>query len=133
MTSLARYVQYLFNLQHNTTRIGMQQRMRLTTYEEHATNTAHELERVRHENAVLRSGALPPLKLDHKLQVTYHRHSEAEHVWNYTRQLLDITREEVDVRTHGIIHLDHALSPLCSLSPLPSPLLTAPLPTTTPH
>jgi hypothetical protein len=111
----------------------MQQRMRLTTYEEHATNTAHELERVRHENAVLRSGALPPLKLDHKLQVTYHRHSEGEHVWNYTRQLLDITREEVDVRTHGIIHLDHALSPLCSLSPLPSPLLTAPLPTTTPH
>jgi hypothetical protein len=29
MTSLARYAQYLFNLQHNTTRTGMQQRTRL--------------------------------------------------------------------------------------------------------
>jgi hypothetical protein len=35
--------------------------------------------------------------------------SEAEHGWNYTRQLLDITREEVDVSTHGIIHLEHAI------------------------
>jgi hypothetical protein len=29
MTSLARYAQYLFNLQHNTTRTGMRQRTRL--------------------------------------------------------------------------------------------------------
>jgi hypothetical protein len=35
--------------------------------------------------------------------------SEAEHGWNYTRQLLDITREVVDVSTHGIIHLEHAI------------------------
>jgi hypothetical protein len=26
---------------------------------------------------------------------------------NYTRMLLDITREEVEIRTHGIIHLEH--------------------------
>jgi hypothetical protein len=32
MTSLARYAQYLFNLQHNTARTGMQQRMRLIVY-----------------------------------------------------------------------------------------------------
>jgi hypothetical protein len=32
MTSLARYAQYLFNLQHNTARTGMQQCMRLTVY-----------------------------------------------------------------------------------------------------
>jgi hypothetical protein len=25
-----------------------------------------------------------------------------------TRQLLNITQEEVDIRTHGIIHLEHA-------------------------
>jgi hypothetical protein len=36
MTSLARYVQYLFNLQHNTARTGMQQRMRLMVYKESA-------------------------------------------------------------------------------------------------
>jgi hypothetical protein len=30
VTTLARYAQYLFNLQHNTVRIGMQQRTRLT-------------------------------------------------------------------------------------------------------
>jgi hypothetical protein len=35
--------------------------------------------------------------------------SEAEHGWNYTRQLLDITREEVDIRTHEIIHLENAV------------------------
>jgi hypothetical protein len=43
MTLLARYTQYLFNLQHNTARTGMQQRMRLTAYEEHATATARSL------------------------------------------------------------------------------------------
>jgi hypothetical protein len=37
----------------------------------------------------------------------YHHLSEAEHGWNYTRQLLDITREEVDIYTHRIIHLEH--------------------------
>jgi hypothetical protein len=37
MTSLARYVQYLFNLQHNTARTGMQQRMHLTAYKKSAT------------------------------------------------------------------------------------------------
>jgi hypothetical protein len=59
MTSLARYEQYLFNLQHNTARTGMQQRMCLTAYKESATATTHEIERLRHENAILRSGARP--------------------------------------------------------------------------
>jgi hypothetical protein len=60
MTSLARYAQYLFNLQHNTTKIGMQQRMRLTAYTESATAATHEIERLRHENAILHSSARPP-------------------------------------------------------------------------
>jgi hypothetical protein len=38
----------------------MQQLMRLMAYEEHTTATSCELERLRHENAVLRSGARPP-------------------------------------------------------------------------
>jgi hypothetical protein len=37
MNSLAKYTQYLFNLQHNATRIARQQRKRLTAYEESAT------------------------------------------------------------------------------------------------
>jgi hypothetical protein len=37
----------------------------------------------------------------------YRRLSEAEHGWNHTRMLLDITHEEVDTRTHRIIHLEH--------------------------
>jgi hypothetical protein len=49
MTSLARYAQYLFNLQHNTTRTGMQQRMRLTAYKESATAATRKIERLRHE------------------------------------------------------------------------------------
>jgi hypothetical protein len=57
MTSMAKYAQYLFNLEHNTARIGRQQRMRLMAYEESATATSHEIERLRHENAILCSGA----------------------------------------------------------------------------
>jgi hypothetical protein len=60
MTSLARYVQYLFNLKHNTTKTIIQQRLRLMAYEEHTAATSHELERPRHENAILCSGACPP-------------------------------------------------------------------------
>jgi hypothetical protein len=107
MTSLAKYAQYLFNLQHNTARIARQQRTHLAAYEESATATAHEIERLRHENVILHSGARPPLVLDRELQKVYRRHSDAEHRWNYTHILLDITREEEDIRTHGIVHLEN--------------------------
>jgi hypothetical protein len=107
MTSLARYVQYMLNLQNNTARTSRQQRTRLTVYEEGATATAREIERLRHENAILRSTARPPSEQDHKLQEVYRRLSDAEHGWYYTRLLLDITREEVETHTHGIVHLEH--------------------------
>jgi hypothetical protein len=71
MTSLARYMQYLFNLQHNTTRTGMQQRTRLTAYKESATAATHEMERLRHESAILHSGARPPSEQDRELQKVY--------------------------------------------------------------
>jgi hypothetical protein len=67
MTSLAKYTQYLFNLQHNTTRTARQRCTHLTEYEESATTTAREIERLRHENAILRSGAWPPSELDREL------------------------------------------------------------------
>jgi hypothetical protein len=60
MTSLARYAQYLFNLQHNTTRTGMQQRTSLMAYKESATAATREIERLRHENAILCSSVRPP-------------------------------------------------------------------------
>jgi chromosome segregation ATPase len=41
------------------------------------------------------------------LQEVYHRLSNAEHGWNYTRMLLDSTCEEVETRTHRIIHLEN--------------------------
>jgi hypothetical protein len=50
----------MFNLQHNTTSTDMQQHMHLTAYDEHTTATSRELERLRHENAILCSGACPP-------------------------------------------------------------------------
>jgi hypothetical protein len=40
----------------------MQQHMHLTAYEEHTTATSRELERLRDENAILCSGARPPLE-----------------------------------------------------------------------
>jgi hypothetical protein len=107
MTSLARYTQYLFNLQQNTTRTGMKQCTCLTAYEESATAPARKIERRRHENAILRSGARPPSEQDHELQEVYRRLSDAEHGWNYTRMMLDVTHEEVETRTHGIVHLEH--------------------------
>jgi hypothetical protein len=60
MTLLARYAQYMFNLQHNTTRTAMQQRTCLMAYEESATVITHEIERLRHGNAILHSSAHPP-------------------------------------------------------------------------
>jgi predicted RNase H-like nuclease (RuvC/YqgF family) len=104
---LARYAQYLFNLQHNTARTGMQQRTRLTAYKENATATTREIERLRHENAILRSSACPLSEQDHELQEVYRRLSNIEHGWNHTRMLLDITHEEVQTCTHGIIHLEN--------------------------
>jgi predicted RNase H-like nuclease (RuvC/YqgF family) len=107
MASLARYAQYLFNLQHNTTSTGMQQCTRLLAYEESATAATGEIERLRHENAILCSGARPSSEQDRELKEVYHRLSNAEHGWNHTSLLLDITREEVEIRTHEIIHLEH--------------------------
>jgi hypothetical protein len=76
-------------------------------YEDSATAATRKIERLRHENAILRSGACPPSKQDRELQEVYHRLSDVEHGWNYTRMLLDIIREEVETRTHGIVHLEH--------------------------
>jgi predicted RNase H-like nuclease (RuvC/YqgF family) len=107
MTSLPRYVQYLFNLRHNTARTGMQQRTRLMAYKESATAATGAIERLRHENAILRSGVRPPSEQDHELKEVYRHLGNAKHGWNHTRLLLDITREEMETRTHGIIHLEH--------------------------
>jgi hypothetical protein len=59
----------------------MQQCIRPTAYEEHTTATSRELEWMRHENVVHRSGAHPPSEQDRELQVAYRRLSEAEHGW----------------------------------------------------
>jgi hypothetical protein len=50
---MAKYARYLFTLHHNTSRAIVEQCMRLNAYEEQATFTSHELERLRHENAIL--------------------------------------------------------------------------------
>jgi hypothetical protein len=79
MSSLARYAQYLFNLQHNIARTGMQQRTCLMAYKVSATTATREIERLRHENAILRSGPRPPSEQDCELQEVYRRLSNAEH------------------------------------------------------
>jgi hypothetical protein len=107
MISLAKYAQYLLNLLHNTASSGMQQRTHLTAYKESAATATYEIEGLRHENAILRSGVHPPSKQDRELQEVYRHLSNAKHGWNHTCILLDITRKEVDIRTHRIIHLEH--------------------------
>jgi cell division protein FtsB len=86
IAAMAKYAQYLFNLQHSTARTVLQQRMRLTAYDEHNTSISRELEQLIHENALLHSGTLPPSDQDREWKVTYHRISEAEHGWNYAHQ-----------------------------------------------
>jgi hypothetical protein len=107
MASMAKYVQYLLNLQHNIDRTIMQQCMRLTTYDEHNTAISHELEQLKHENALLCSSTLPSSDPNRELKVAYRLLCEVKHKWNYTRQQLDAAREVVDERTHAIIHLEH--------------------------
>jgi hypothetical protein len=85
----------------------MQRHTRLTAYEESVTATTNEIEKLRHENVILCSGARPPSEQDCVLQEVYRRLSDTEHGWNYTRMLLNITREEVETHTHGIVHLEH--------------------------
>jgi hypothetical protein len=77
---------------------------------------SHELERRGHENAILCHGTLQSLNMVRELQVTYHRLSEAEHGWTYTCQHLDLTRKEVDICTHVIIHLETPMSSRASSS-----------------
>jgi hypothetical protein len=100
MAAMTKYAQYMFNLQRNTVKTIVQQRMRMTFVEQH-------VEGLRHENATLRSGTLSPFGQDRELQVVYRRLSEAEHRWHYARQQLDASRTMVDERTHAIIHLEH--------------------------
>jgi hypothetical protein len=45
----------------------MQQRTHLTAYKESVTTTTCEIERLRHENAILHSGAHPPSEQDREL------------------------------------------------------------------
>jgi hypothetical protein len=60
MDEMARYMQYLFNMQHNTASTVIQQRLRLTTYGEH-------IKGLRHENAILCSGTLSPFDRSREL------------------------------------------------------------------
>jgi predicted RNase H-like nuclease (RuvC/YqgF family) len=87
----------------------MQQHMRLTAYKESATATTCEIERLRHENAILHSGARTLSEQNCEVQEDYRCLSSAEHGWNHTRMLLNITHEEVETRTHGIIHLENLM------------------------
>jgi hypothetical protein len=68
MDAMAKYSQYLFNLQDNTARTIMQQHMRLTAYDEHNTAISHELKQLKCENALLCSVTLPPLDQDCELK-----------------------------------------------------------------
>jgi uncharacterized protein (DUF3084 family) len=49
------------------------------------------------------------MRMPSSIVVAYRRLSEVEHGWNYNRQQLDLTREEVNTRTHAIIHLEHTI------------------------
>jgi hypothetical protein len=61
------------------------------------------------ENTILYRGTHESTVKDLELQVTYNLHSEAEDGRNLARQQLDLTHEEVETRTHMIMHLENAI------------------------
>jgi hypothetical protein len=66
-------------------------------------------ERMGLENTILCRGTHESTVKDLELQVTYSLHSEAEDGRNLARQQLDLTHEEVETRTHMIMHLENAI------------------------
>jgi hypothetical protein len=60
--------------------------MRLAAYDEHNITISDELEQLKHGNADLYGGTLPPSDQDCELMVAYRLLSEIEHRWNYTHQ-----------------------------------------------
>jgi hypothetical protein len=60
MAAMTKYAQYMFNLQRNTVKTVFQQRLRMTFLEQH-------VEGLRHENATLHNGTLPPSGQDREL------------------------------------------------------------------
>jgi hypothetical protein len=107
MAAMAEYAQGLFNLQHSTDTIVVQQRLCMVACEERYTATSWELAQLKCENDLLRGGIVPPSEQDWELKVVHHRLSDAEHTWHYIRQQLDASQEMVDECTHAIIHLEH--------------------------
>jgi hypothetical protein len=61
------------------------------------------------ENHILHQGMVGIHEKDLELQVLYGCLSEAEHGLNHTRTQLELVREEVDMRTHTIVHLENAV------------------------
>jgi hypothetical protein len=100
---MAKYIQYLFNLQHNTDCIIIEQCAHLNAYEEQATHTSREAERMGRKNHILRQGAFGITEKYLELQVAYHHLSEVEHRLNFTRSQLELAHKEVDTRTHSIV------------------------------
>jgi hypothetical protein len=57
---MTEYAQSSFNLKHNIAKIGIQQRLCITAYDERHITTSHELAQLKCENDLLRGGTVPP-------------------------------------------------------------------------
>jgi hypothetical protein len=103
------YMRYLFNLQHNTGRIIIEQCTHLNAYAGQATLTSHTMVRLERDNAILCCGTRVSMEKDLELQVMYRHLCEAENDLNYAHQQIDLASEEVDTHTHAIMHLENAI------------------------
>jgi hypothetical protein len=68
---MAKYMRYLFHLQHNTGRIIIEHNAHLNAYVEQVTLTSHVMERMVHENTILHRGTHVSTEKDLELQVAY--------------------------------------------------------------
>jgi ADP-dependent phosphofructokinase/glucokinase len=81
----------------------------MNEYERLAITVGFDSERLGHENHAFRQETVRVLDKDLELSSGYHRLSEVEREMSHTRAQLQEAREEIDTRTHAIVHLEHAI------------------------
>jgi hypothetical protein len=106
---MAKYAQYLFNLQHNTGCTVIEQCTQMNKYKDQSIRTSLELERLGHENHILLQGTFGIREKDQELHSLYRHFSEVEHGLNHTRTQLELAQKEVATRTHAIVHLENVV------------------------
>jgi hypothetical protein len=81
----------------------------MNEYERLAIRMSLDRERLGHENHGFCQERVSVLDKDRELQFVYRCLGEVERELSHTCAQLQQAREEIDTRTHAIVHLEHAV------------------------